>query len=143
MKLLAAIRYVLFAVFGVVIASALFFVLNVLISANYDASTGMIERWILRATCDRYALEGTVRDAGGRPVPFAIVEVSYPGATLTTRSNSDGTFVLEAGEAVCDRRPPTHVTVLVMAENYRPKRQTVPYDLGSLDVALDARDFRP
>ena len=143
MKWLAPLRFVLFAAFGVVIASALFVVLNVLISANYEAGSGLIERWILRATCNRFELEGTVRDAGGRPVPFAIVEASYPGATLTTRSNSDGTFLLEAAEAVCDRQPPVNVTVLVVADDYRPKRQTVPYDRGSLDVALDAREFRP
>jgi len=143
MKVLAVLRYVLFAAFGVVIASALFVVLNVLISSNYDAGTGLIERWILRATCSEYELEGTVRDTNGRPVPFAIVEATYLDTSLTTRSNSDGTFMLAPAEAVCDRRAPENVTVLVVADNYRPKRQTVPFDQGSLEVALDARDFRP
>jgi hypothetical protein len=143
MKLLAVLRYVLFAAFGVVIASALFVVLNVLISANYDAGAGMIERWILRATCSEYQLEGTVRDTNGRPVPFAIVEATYFDTSLTTRSNSDGTFALAETEAVCDQQPPESVTVLVVADDYRPKRQTVPFELDSLDVMLDPREFRP
>jgi hypothetical protein len=143
MKLLSLLRYVLFAVFGVVIAAALFFVLNVLVSANYDAGTGFIERWIIRATCSRYELEGVVRDTNGRPVPFAIIEATYFDTSLTTRSNGDGTFLVTAEEPVCDRQAPQSVAVLVMAEDFRPKRQTVPFEQDSLEVLLDPRDFRP
>jgi hypothetical protein len=142
-KLLVVVRLVFFAVFGVVIASALFFLLNVLISANYNAGTSFIEDWIVRATCDEYELSGTVRDAAGRPVPFAIIEAAYFGATLTTRSNSDGTFHLQAAEAVCDQRAPERISVLIMADDFRPKRHSVPFEQGVLDVSLDARDFRP
>jgi hypothetical protein len=142
-RFLAALRFVVFVAFGVVVASALFFVLNVLISANYNAGTSYIEDWIVRATCDEYELSGTVRDTAGKPVPFAIVEASYLGYQLTTRSNGDGTFMLRASEAVCDQRPPDRVNVLVMAEDFRPKRQNLPFDQNKLDVLLDARDFRP
>jgi hypothetical protein len=143
MRFLVVLRYLFFAAFGVLIASALFVVLNVLISANYDVGTGFIERWIIRATCSEYGLKGTVRDTDGSPVPFAIVEATYLDTTLTTRSNSDGSFVLTTDEAVCEQRAPPNVTVLVLADDYRPKRQSVPFDLGSLDVTLDPREFRP
>ena len=86
---------------------------------------------------------GTVRDAQGRPVPFAVVEASYLDERLTTRSNTDGSFVLAADEAVCDRRPPRNVQLLVMADEFRPKRAAVPFEAGSVEVTLDARDFRP
>jgi len=143
MKLLAALRYVLFVGSGVVIASTLFFVLNLLITANYDVGTGFIEDWIRRATCDQYVLEGTVRDTSGRPVAFAVIEVSYLDQRLTTRSAGDGTFTIAADEELCDRRPPANVTVLVMADNFRPKRQAAPFEQVSVEVTLDARDFRP
>jgi hypothetical protein len=83
-----------------------------------------------------------VRSTDGRVVPFAVVEVSYPDQRLATRSNNDGRFVL-AAEPVCDRRVPTHVQLVVIADDFRPKRQSVPFDAGSIDVTLDARDFRP
>jgi hypothetical protein len=44
---------------------------------------------------------------------------------------------------MCDRRPPANVQVLVMADDYRPKRQAVPFERGEVDFTLDARDFRP
>jgi hypothetical protein len=143
MKLLSVLRYVLFSVFGVVIASALFTVLNVLVSSNYDAGTGFIERWIIRATCNRYELEGVVRDTNGRPVPFAIIEATYLDTSLTTRSNSDGTFLLAEAESECEQQPPQNVTVLVVADNFRPKRQTVLFEQDTLEVLLDPREFRP
>ncbi len=133
----------LFAVLGLVIAGALFFVLNLLISANYDAGTGFIEDWIIRATCEHYELTGTIRDAAGKPVPYALVEASYYDERLTTRSAGDGRFALRADEAVCDRLPPEYVSVLVVADDFRPKRQSVPYESEPLEVTLDARDFRP
>jgi hypothetical protein len=141
--MLAALRYLLFIAVAALIASALFFVLNVLITANYDAGRGMIERWIIRATCSQYELTGSIRDAGGKPVAFAVIEVSYPAERLTTRSDGEGTFVVRAEEAICDRRPPANVDVLVVAEGFRPKRQSLPFDAESVEVKLDARDFRP
>ena len=80
----------------------------------------------MRATCDQYELDGTVRDTRGRPVPYAVVEVSFLDERLTTRSNIDGSFVLAADEAVCDRRPPRSVQLLVMADDFRPKTTAVP-----------------
>ena len=140
---MAALRYLLFALVGVVVALLLFVALNLIVSANLDAGTGVIERWIIRATCDEYELSGTVRDTSGQPVSYAVIEASFYDQRLTTRSRADGTFALKANEAVCDRAPPGSVSVLVLADNYRPKRQSVPFTTGTLDVALDARDFRP
>jgi hypothetical protein len=62
---------------------------------------------------------------------------------LTTRSNSDGRFVVTADDAICDRRPPRDVSLVVMADDFRPKRSALPFDAGSVEVTLDARDFRP
>ena len=140
---MAVLRYLLFAVVGLVVASLLFFGLNFIVSANFDAVVGFFEQKILRATCDQYALEGTVRDTSGRPVAYAVIEASYLDERLTTRSNVDGSFVLAEAEAVCDRRAPRDVQLVVMADDFRPKRQAVPFVTDSLDITLDARDFRP
>ena len=141
--MLGPVRYALFAVVGLVVASAVFFVLNLLVSASYEVGTGFIERWILRATCHQYELEGTVRDTAGTPVPFAVVEVSYLGQQLSTRSRGDGTFSIKAAEALCDQAPPANVTVLVVADQFRPKRQSLAFDAEEVDVTLDPREFRP
>src|SRR5262245_13927802 len=138
---MAALRYLLFVAVGLVVASVLFLILSFLVTANRDASVGFFERWIVKYTCDQYELEGTVRDAQGRPVPYAVVEVSYLDERLTTRSNIDGSFMLMAAEAVCNRRLPRTVQLLVMADDFRPKNATVAYDEGSVEVTLDARDF--
>ena len=140
---MAALRYLVFIAVGVVVASVLFLGLSVIINANFDASVGVVERWIVRATCDQYELHGTVRDAQGKPVPFAVIEASYLDERLTTRSNTDGSFELAAAEAVCDRRPPRDVQVVVIADDFRPKSTAVPFEAGSVDITLDARDFRP
>jgi hypothetical protein len=137
------LRYLLFAAVGLVVASVLFLGLSALVNANFDASVGFVERWIVRATCDQYRLAGTVRDTRGRPVPYAVVEASFLGERLTTRSNTDGSFKLEAEESVCDRRPPRSVQLLVIADDFRPKTSSVAYDAGSVEVTLDSRDFRP
>lgn len=139
---MGALRYVLFAVVGVVVASVLFVALGFVVSANYEAGTDMVERWILRATCDQYELAGRVRDATGRPVAYAVIEVSYLDERFATRSAGDGSFRIVAAEPVCDRRLPSSVSLLVMAEEYRPKQQQVPFDAGSIEVTLDPRDFR-
>jgi hypothetical protein len=140
---MGALRYLLFIAVGLVVASVLFLGLSLIVNANFEAGVGVVERWIVRATCDQYRLEGTVRDARGRPVPFAVVEASYSGQRLTTRSNTDGSFVLAADEGVCDRRPPRSVQLLVMADDFRPKSAAVSYDAATIEVTLDARDFRP
>jgi Carboxypeptidase regulatory-like domain len=140
---MAALRYVLFIAVGLVVASVLFVALSFIVTANFEAGVDIVERWIVRATCDQYELTGTVRETGGRPVPYAVVEVSYVDERLTTRSNGDGTFVLGAAEAVCNRRPPVNVQVVVIAEGFRPKRQSLSFEAGEVELTLDPRDFRP
>ena len=140
---MGALRYLLFIAAGLVVASVLFLGLSWIISANFEAGVGIVERWIVRATCDQYRLEGAVRDTQGRPVAYAVIEASYHNARLTTRSNVDGSFVLAADEAACDRRPPRNVQLVVMADGFRPKSAAVPYDGATIEVTLDARDFRP
>lgn len=137
------LRYLLFAAVGIVVASVLFLGVNLIVTANYEASTSLFERWILRATCDQFELSGIVRDTSNRPVPYAVVEVSYLDERLTTRSTGDGTFVVTAAEAICDRRAPRDVSLVVMADDFRPKRQSVPFDAATVEVLLDPRDFRP
>jgi len=138
---MAALRYLLFAAVGVVVASVLFLVLSFLVTVNRDASVGFFERWIVKYTCDQYELDGTIRDTQGRPIPYAVIEVSFLEERLTTRSNLDGSFMLMADEAVCNRRLPRTVQLVVVADDFRPKSTTVPYDEGSIEVTLDARDF--
>ena len=140
---MAALRYLLFAVLGVVIASAVFVLLNVIVSVSHDAGTGFIERWIIRATCAQYELRGTVRDGTGKPVPYAVVEVTYLDEQLSTRSGVDGSFVLKGAAPVCDQAPPANVALLVLADEYRPKRQGLAFDVASVDVQLEPREFRP
>ena len=140
---MGALRYLLFIAVGLVVASVLFVALNFIVSANFEAGVDVVERWIVKATCDQYELTGRVRDSRGEPVPFAVVEASYLDERLTTRSNVDGTFMLAAAEAVCDRRPPASVQVLVMADDFRPKRQAIPFEAGEVELTLDAREFRP
>jgi hypothetical protein len=140
---MGALRYLLFIAVGLVVASVLFVALNFIVSANFEAGVGLVERWIVKATCDQYELTGKVRDSRGQPVPYAVVEASYLDERLTTRSNVDGTFMLAAAETVCDRRPPASVQVLVMADDFRPKRQAVPFEAGEVELTLDAREFRP
>lgn len=140
---MGALRYLVFIAVGLVVASVLFLGLSFLVSSNFDASVGYVERWIVRVTCDQYELAGTVRDTRGRPVPYAVIEASFLDERLTTRSNVDGSFIVAADKTVCDRRLPRSVQLLVVADDFRPKTTAVPYDAGSVEVTLDARDFRP
>ena len=140
---MGGLRYLLSVVIAVVIASAVFFLTNVLVSASHDAGVGFIERWIIRSTCSQYELHGAVRDATGKPVPYAVVEVTYLDQQLSTRSGVDGAFALKAAEAECDQTPPANVTLLVTAEEYRPKRQNLAFEVGSVEVRLVPREFRP
>ena len=40
---------------------------------------------------------------------------------------------------MCPRRH----ELVVIADDFRPKTTDVPFEAGSVDVTLDARDFRP
>ena len=141
---MGALRYLLFAAVGLVVASVFFLVLSFIVSANFEAGVGVVEGWIVRATCDEYELKGLVRDTSGKPVAYAVVEAAFLDERLSTRSNNDGTFVLAADAVVCNRQsPPASVQVLVMAEEFRPKRQAVPFEAGSVEFTLDARELRP
>src|SRR5215471_17041600 len=102
---MTALRYLVFGVVGAVVAAVLFFALNVAISMTEDARTGLIERWILRATCERYALTGTIRDAQGAPIAFATIEAVYLDQRLATRSGNDGRFELAGRRKDCEDRP--------------------------------------
>src|SRR5262245_8772575 len=140
---MGVLRYLVFIAVGLVVASVLFLGLSFIVNANFDASVSYVEGWIVRVTCDQYELAGTVRDTRGRPVPYAVVEVSFLDERFTTRSNVDGSFRLAADKPVCDRRTPRSVQLLVVADDFRPKTTAVAYDAGSVEVILDARDFRP
>ena len=118
----------------------LFFALNFVVSANFEASVGIVERWIVKATCDQYELTGTVRDSRGRAVPYAVVEASYLDERLTTRSRGDGGFRLAGSHKTCDERPEV-VSVYVSAEDFREKRRVLQYDEATLDVVLDRAEF--
>ena len=140
---MGALRYLVFVAVGLVVASVLFLALGFIVSTNWESGVGVVERWIVRAMCEQYQLTGTVRDAQGQPVAYAVIEATYLDERLTTRSKNDGTFVLAEAEAVCDRRPPRTVQLVVMADNFRPKRHSLPFDSSSFEITLDARDFRP
>lgn len=137
---MSALRYLIFAVVGVVIAAALFFALNIAINVTNDARTGAIERWITRATCDRYALSGSVRDAQGMPIAFATIEAVILDQRLTTRSREDGRFQLAGRRKNCGERPDV-VSVYVTADDFRAKRRVLPFDENILDIVLDRADF--
>jgi len=138
---MSALRYFVFGVVGVVIAAVLFFALNLAITVTEDARTSAIERWILRATCDRYALSGTVRDPQGSPIAFATIEAVYLDQRLSTRTRNDGRFQLAGSRRKdCEERPDV-VSVYVSADEFRGKRRVLPFDEGTLDVVLDRADF--
>jgi hypothetical protein len=111
-----------------------------LITVTEDARTGAIERWILRATCGRYELSGTVRDPQGSPIAFATIEAVYLDQRLATRSGNDGRFQLTGRRKDCEERPEV-VSIYVTANEYRPKRRVLPFNEGTLDVVLDRADF--
>ena len=137
---MSALRYLIFIAVGLVIAVVLFFVLNVAITVTDDARTGAIERWLVRATCDRYALSGSVRDTQGMPIPFATVEAVFLDQRLTTRSGEDGRFQLSGRRKNCDEQPDV-VSVYVTADDFHAKRRVLPFDENTLDVVLDRVDF--
>jgi hypothetical protein len=137
---MSAWRYLIFAVVGVVIAAVLFFALNVAITVTNDARTGAIERWIVRATCDRYVLSGSVRDARGGPIAFATIEAVLLDQRLTTRSREDGRFQLAGRRKNCEEQPDV-VSVYVTADDFHSKRRVLRFDDVNLDIVLDRADF--
>jgi hypothetical protein len=137
---LIVVRYLVFAIVGVVIATVLFYMLNVAVTLTHDESTGIIERWINRATCEKYELAGTVRDAQGVPVPFALVEAVYLDQRLTTRSRGDGAYRLVGDHKTCDERAEV-VSVFVSADLFRSKRRVLEYGESTLDFVLERADF--
>jgi len=137
---LIVVRYLLFAVAAVVIVGLLSYVLNAAITVTHDESTGIIERWIIRATCDSYELSGSVRDPDGAPIPFALVEAVYLDRRLTTRSRGDGRFRLVGDHKTCDEQPEV-VSVFVSADDFRTKRRVVEYEEVTLDIVLDRAEF--
>jgi hypothetical protein len=136
----SALRYLIFVVVGVVIAVVLFFALNVAITVTDDARTGAIERWIVRATCDRYALSGSVIDPQGMPIAFATIEAVFLDQRLTTRSREDGRFQLAGRRKNCGEQPDV-VSVYVTADKFHAKRRVLPFGENTLDIVLDRADF--
>lgn len=134
------VRYLLFAVVGVAVVSVLGFVLNAAITVTEPRSVGFIERWIVRALCDNYELNGSVRDVQGAPIPFAVVEAIYLEQRLSTRSREDGRFRLVGDHKTCEEQPEV-VSVFVSADDYRAKRRVLEYGEATLDVVLDRTDF--
>jgi hypothetical protein len=130
----------IFAIVGVVIAAVLFFALNFAITVTNDARTGAIERWIARATCDRYALSGSVKDAQGMPIAFATIEAVFLDQRFTTRSREDGRFQLAGRRKNCEEQPDV-VSVYVTADDFRAKRRVLQFAEDSLDIVLDRVDF--
>jgi hypothetical protein len=136
----SALRYLVFAVVGALIAAVLFFALNFAVTVTDDARVGAIERWIVRATCDRYALSGSVRDARGMPIAFATIEAVFLDQRLTTRSREDGRFALSGRRKSCEE-PVDVVSVSVTADSFHSKRRVLRFDEANLDIVLDRADF--
>jgi hypothetical protein len=136
----SALRYLVFVVVGAVIAAVLFFVLNFAVTATDDARIGAIERWIVRATCDRYVLSGSVHDARGMPIAFATIEAVFLDQRLTTRSSEDGRFQLSGRRENCEEQADV-VSVYVTADAFHSKRRVLRFDEANLDIVLDRADF--
>jgi hypothetical protein len=136
----SALRYLVFAVVGAVIAAVLFFALNFAVTVTDDARIAAIERWIVRATCDRYALSGSVHDARGMPIAFATIEAVFLDQRFTTRSGEDGRFQLSGRRKSCEEQVDV-VSVSVTADAFRSKRRVLRFDEVNLDIVLDRADF--
>jgi len=136
----SALRYLIFAVVGAFIAAVLFFALNFAVTVTDDARIGAIERWIVRATCDRYALSGSVHDARGMPIAFATIEAVFLDQRFTTRSGEDGRFQLSGRRKSCEEQVDV-VSVSVTADAFRSKRRVLRFDEVNLDIVLDRADF--
>jgi hypothetical protein len=134
------LRYLATAAVAAVLAVAFFYGLDVVFSASREPSIGLIERWIVKATCDTYELAGSIRDPKGVPIPFAVIEASYLDEHLTTRSGPDGKYRILADMPLCDRQPRT-AAITVIADAHRPARQLLPFDQTSFDVVLQPSSF--
>jgi hypothetical protein len=130
----------LFAVVGVGFVAVMFYVLGLLFSAGFEAQTGLIERWIVRATCDDYELGGSVRDSTGAPVAFATIEAAVAGERFTTRSGPDGRFSLTGEIRDCDIERSV-VAITVRADDYRQAQTLERFDRPTLDVVLQRASF--
>jgi len=140
MALPGPIRYVATAAVAALLAVAFFYVLDVVFSASREPSIGLIERWIVKATCGQYELTGSVRDPKGVPIPFAVIEAAYLDERLTTRSGPDGKYRIFADMPVCDRQPRS-AAITVIADAHRPARQVLPFDQTTFDVVLQPSSF--
>jgi hypothetical protein len=140
MKFPAALRYLSFALVATVAAAVAFSFLSLVIGPGFESGRPFIERWILRATCDRYTLAGSVRDSSGTPVRFASIEAVYADARMGTRSGTDGGFRLESRTELCTGLADA-VTVSINADGFRPETHAIAFDVETLDVVLEPVDF--
>jgi hypothetical protein len=129
------LRFLAFAVGAVLVAIVIFYALSLAIGPHFDAGRAFIERWIVRATCSEFRLEGFVHDDARRPVAYAFVDVAYLGQHMTTRSGPDGSFKVMGKEPICDRQSDT-VELYISANTYRPVRRELSFDGKSVDVTL-------
>ncbi len=136
MRLLTPVRYVLFGAVAAGIAVVIFYVLGLLIGPHFQIGADLIERWMVRSSCETYELAGNVHDSRGAPIPFAVVEVIYNDQRLTTRSGTDGAYRVVAKKRVCDPKPET-VTATVRADSYRGVRRFLSFTLRRFDFALE------
>lgn len=139
---MTVVRYLVFAFGAAVVAAALFFVLNLGVSASRDASTGVFEGWIERALCADYDLRGSVRTKEGAPIAFAVVEAAYLERRLRAISDTEGRYRLVADNSACTRETPS-VLITVGAANYLQHQQDVRFELETLDVALERSGSQP
>lgn len=140
MTLPGPLRYVATAAVAALLALVFFYVLDVVFSASREPSIGLIERWIVKATCGTYELAGSIRDPKGVPIPFAVVEAAYFDERLTTRSGPDGKYKILADMPICDRQPRS-ASITVIADAHRPARQVLPFDQTTFDVVLQPSSF--
>lgn len=133
-------RYLLFTAVGGVVVAVAFYLFGLLFAATFEAQTSFIEGWILRATCDDYALQGTVRDSTGMPIAFATIEATVAGDHFATRSGPDGHYRLVGKIRNCDVDR-SAVSIEVSADDYRPARTLERFDRPTLDVVLQRASF--
>lgn len=140
MKDYSPLRFVAFAVGAAAVAVVLFYVLSLAIGPHFDIGRDLIERWIVRAACGQYELEGFVHDDERAPVRYAFVEVVYVDRHMTTRSGPDGRFKLSSKEPICDRSSDV-VGLYVSANTYGPEQRVLKFGDRSVDVTLRKLDF--
>ena len=141
---MAALRYLLFAAVGLVVASVLFLVLSFLVSANFNAGVGIVERWIVK--CDlrsvrahghgsRFARPaGSVRRRRGVVSRRAAHDAQQHRRHFRARGRRG-----RLRPAAAAQRAAARDGRRFSAEAYKPCR----LKQGSVEVTLDAREFRP